>query len=473
MEHSRTEVLAQVLLDSIGPRWAGTPNLTAAQDWLLQVYAGWGVPAHKEQYGSELGWEQGIVHVDLITPRVQSLEAKLWVYSPSTGGPIEGDVLALPLVAPMDPDVDASQWLPLVEGKWVLIFPAEPTCRPVQDLEVVRPEVAERLKALREENRIWRSRRNSDGAMEPILDQAGALGIIGSFWSGGWGTFKVFDAGRDIGIPFVGLSCEDYGLVYRLATNNQHPKLRIETEAERGGQVPQFNVIAELRGAELPDEYVVLSAHLDSWHGATGATDNGTGTITMLEAMRILKETYPNPRRTILVGHWGGEETGFAGSRTFREDHPEVVEGLQALFNRDAGTARTGLIEGQGFLYAGKHIGRWLSLVPREIGEHIHLVFPGPQAFRGTDHISFLCMGVPAFDLQSPAAIDYGYDLYTHHSNRDTYDKIVFDDLKEDSTLLAMLAYAASEDPERFVRDRAVLPLDPSTGAPREWIACR
>jgi hypothetical protein len=111
MENSRTEALAQVLMDSIGPRWAGTPNLTAAQDWLLQVYASWGVPARREQYGTHLGWEQGILHVDLIAPRVQSLEAKMSAQSPGTGGPVEGDVVALPIVAPLNPDVDPSQWL--------------------------------------------------------------------------------------------------------------------------------------------------------------------------------------------------------------------------------------------------------------------------------------------------------------------------------------------------------------------------
>jgi Zn-dependent M28 family amino/carboxypeptidase len=87
--------------------------------------------------------------------------------------------------------------------------------------------------------------------------------------------------------------------------------VRTEAESQDLGRVPQFNVIAELKGTELPDEYVLLGAHLDSWHAATGATDNGTGTITMLEAMRILKETYPNPRRTIMIGHWGAEEMGF------------------------------------------------------------------------------------------------------------------------------------------------------------------
>ena len=144
----------------------------------------------------------------------------------------------------------------------------------------------------------------------------------------------------------------------------QAPRIRVHAEAEDLGEVPQFNVIAELRGTELPDEYVVLSAHLDSWHAGTGATDNGTGTITMLEAMRILKAAYPSPRRTILVGHWGAEEMGLIGSRSFVEDHPEVVEGLQVAFNQDNGTWRIERIEGQGFLGAGPHIARWMSLVP-------------------------------------------------------------------------------------------------------------
>ncbi len=491
MEHSRTEALAQVLMDSIGPRWEGTPNLASAQDWLVQIYTSWGVPARKEQYRTFPGWEQGILHVDLIAPRVQSLEAKMSAFSSSTGGPVEGDVVALPTIAPMG--VDTAQWLPLVEGKWVLTVPPEQTCRPFQSLEKVgyskldwtsklaRPETVERLLALREENEGWLSRKMNEvvgrkmddagawEAFERLIDEAGALGIISSHWSRGWGTFSAWSVTPDLRYPVVNLSCEDYGLVYRLAMNNQHPKLRIEVEAERLGQVPQFNVIAELRGTELPDEYVVLSAHLDSYHTATGATDNGTGTIMMLEAMRILKETYPNPRRTILVVHFGGEELNLVGSITFREDHPEVVDGLQALFNQDNGTGRIERIEGPGLLYAGQHIARWISLVPRKITEHITLEFPGAQKILGTDHAPFLCVGAPAFLLFSLQRWAEGQGEYVHHTNRDTYDKILFDDLKENATLAAMLAYAASEDPERVPRDRAVLPIDPSTGEPRRW----
>ena len=128
-----------------------------------------------------------------------------------------------------------------------------------------------------------------------------------------------------------------------------------------------FNVVAELKGTELPNEYVLLSAHLDSWHGATGATDNGTGTITMLEAMRILKETYPRPRRTILVGHWGGEEQGTIGSLAFGEDHPDVINGLQVAFNQDNGTWRVEILEGQGFLKAGGNLAKWVAQLPTEM----------------------------------------------------------------------------------------------------------
>ena len=131
--------------------------------------------------------------------------------------------------------------------------------------------------------------------------------------------------------------------------NNQGPRVRLTASRRRRRRRCRCSTSSpSSRGRELPNEYVLLSAHLDSWHGATGATDNGTGTLTMLEAMRILKETYPRPRRTILAGHWGGEEQGTIGSLSFAEDHPEVISGLQVAFNQDNGTWRVEIIEGAG-----------------------------------------------------------------------------------------------------------------------------
>jgi hypothetical protein len=469
MENSQTARLAQALMDSIGPRLAGSPGFEASGDWLLALYDRWGVSARKEEYGTWRGWRQGALHVDLIAPRAQTLEAELLAWSPGTDGPAEGEVVLPP--AGLNPET-APAWLADVRGKFVLASPPEPMCRAPQELErFARETTVERVNAQRRALASeWNERLRGLGGLGALVqaaDQGGALGILTSEWSGGWGVNKVFFAPTRQGVG-IDVSCEDYGLLFRLADNGQGPRLRVHAEAEDLGEVPQFNIIAELRGTERPDEYVLLSAHLDSWHAATGATDNGTGTITMLEAMRILKATYPQPKRTILVGHWGAEEMGLIGSRAFAEDHPEVLDGLQAAFNQDNGTWRIERIEGQGFQYAEAYIGRWMGLVPSEISGHIALEFPGSQENRGSDHSSFVCNGAPAFRLQS--AYDE-YRQYTWHTNRDTYDKIVFDDLKENATLAAMLAYAASEEPQRFPRDRATL-TDPESGRERAWMRC-
>jgi Zn-dependent M28 family amino/carboxypeptidase len=135
-------------------------------------------------------------------------------------------------------------------------------------------------------------------------------------------------------IPSFDVACEDSSLLARLADNGQHPRVRATAEATLAPrESPVFNTIARIEGSEKPNEYVMLSAHLDSWDAGSGATDNGTGTITMLEAIRLLRTAYPAPKRTILAGHWSGEELGLVGSRAFAEDHPVSfrIEGAGGL----------------------------------------------------------------------------------------------------------------------------------------------
>jgi carboxypeptidase Q len=467
-ERSQAERLAQVLMDSIGPRLSGSPGYDAAGEWLLRVHREWGIEARREEYGTWRGWRQGSVHVDLTAPRVQTLEAKLLAWSPGTARPLEAPVVVVPELA--SPEA-AAAWLPSVRGRIVLASAAEPSCREPQAFErLARPETVLRLRQERQErfNAWGRSLQTLGSAPHRRLEEAGAVAVLTSRWSEGWGVNKIFDAQTQRAVA-LDISCEDYGLLHRLAANGQGPRVRIHAEAQALGTVPMFNVVAELRGTELPEEYVMLSAHLDSWHGATGATDNGTGTITMLEAMRILRATYPNPRRTILAGYWGGEEQGLIGSRAFTEDHPQVVANLQALFNQDNGTWRVDYIQAQGLLGASAHLGRWVAQLPTEIAGEIELDLPGPQELGGSDHVAFLCHGAPGWRLQSHYP---DYRQYTWHTNRDTYDKIVFDDLRNNAMLAAMLAYLASEDPERVPRDRSVLPPDPRTGQPRPWLPC-
>jgi carboxypeptidase Q len=480
MEQSQTEALAQALIDSIGPRLSGSPGFASAVDWIEGKYKSWGIPVRREQYGTWRGWRQGMVHMEMTAPRVQNLEVELLAWSPPTpkGAPVEGEVVVVPDLADA---AAAAQWLATVRGKFVLVSAPEIMCRAPQELErYARPSTVTKINAQRVENQraAFARLRAFAPANTPVfqlnrilqmkLDSAGVIGIGTLTWSGGWGVDKIFGATAER-VPTVDISCEDYGLLYRLAAHHQGPRVRLTAESQATpAEVPMFDVVAELKGTQLPNEYVLLSAHLDSWHGATGATDNGTGTITMLEAMRILKEAYPHPRRTILVGHWGGEEQGENGSLAFAEDHPEVVNGLQAAFNQDNGTWRVEVLEGQGFLAASANLARWVAQLPAEMTDSVRLQVPGPQANTGSDHSAFVCRPAPAFRLQSSYS---EYRQYTWHTNRDTYDKIVFDDLRNNATMAAMMAYAASEDPERTSRELSMLPPLPN-GRPHDWPTC-
>jgi carboxypeptidase Q len=474
VEGSQTRQLAHVLMDQIGPRLAGSEGLEAAQDWLLETYGSWGIEAEKQEIGTWMRWKPGSLHIDMVSPRVTSLEAEMKAWSPGTNGPVRGAVV----LPPANPE-DVEAWLAGVEGKFVMMSAPEEMCRARQELEALaspgtiqrlaeRNHDAEVAMALRKQALTGvASPREAASLAAALIDRAGAAGTIESRWSEGWGVNKVFDTHNTSAVA-IDVSCEDYGLLYRLISGGNEVEIEVDAQAELQGEVPQFNVIGQLTGTELPNEYVLLGAHLDSWHAATGATDNGTGSVTMLEAMRILKATYPNPRRTILVGHWANEEAGTIGSKAFREDHPEIADGIQAAFNQDNGTWAFERIEGQGFADAASHIPAWVSVLPKEFSDRILLEMPGPQANTGSDHTSFVCAGIPSFRLQSPYD---EYRQYTWHTNRDTYDKIVFDDLADNATVAAMLAYMASEDPIRVGREKTTLPQ--VRGRDRSWPTCR
>ncbi len=480
MDSSQTYPLMQALLDSIGPRLTGTPNQTAANEWIIAKYTSWGVNARAEQYGTWMGWRRGVTHVDLIQPRVRSLEAIMLAWSPGTprGAPVDAGVVVLPDV---QTTAEFDAWLPQARGRFVLTSMAQPTCRPDANWREFADSASfARMRAQRTEmtrawnQRLMRATGDTSAGManrnlHAKLAAAGARGLFTNLWSQGWGVDKIFNARPGQQIPSIDLSCEDYGLVYRLADNRQNPVVRVQAESQSLGEVPVFNVIGEIRGSEKPDEYVMLSAHFDSWDGGSGATDNGTGTITMLEAMRILKLAYPSPKRTIIVGHWSSEEQGLVGSRAFAADHPEIVKGMQALFNQDNGTGRVVNVSASGLVDATGQLAGWLARVPRDITRNITFGFVGAPGGGGTDNASFVCYGAPAFGLGS---LGWDYGAYTWHTNRDTFDKVVFDDLKNNVVLTAMLAYLASEDPTMMSRTRANV-FNPFTGRPGQWPECQ
>ena len=472
-ENSNLEALGHELLDVVGPRLVGTPEMKQAHDWAVNKYKSWGISAENEQWGEWRGWQRGITHIDLIEPRVRSLSGMQLAWSPNSGKkPIIAEVVILPEAKD---STNFASLLSGVKGKLVMISMPEITGRPDENWKEFATDSS--FAKLKEDRKIqseaWSDRLTKSGytnrTIAEALEKAGAAGIVTLNWSRGFGANKIFSASTKK-IPTIELSLEDYGMVYRLAEYGDKPKLRVVAESKELGAVPAFNTIATIKGTEKPEEYVILSAHFDSWDGATGATDNGTGTMVMMEAMRILKKMYPNPKRTIIAGHWGSEEQGLNGSRAYVKDHPEIVSNIQAVFNQDNGTGRVVNLSGGGFLNSYDYLGRWLEAVPSSISDEIETSFPGIPGGGGSDYASFLAAGAPAFSLSS---LNWSYWNYTWHTNLDTYDKIVFDDVRSNVILTAIMAYMASEDPEMTSRERRVLPLNKRTGEQMTWPEAR
>lgn len=467
--NSQLQLLAHQLFDSIGPRLVGTPQIEAARDWALAKYKNWGISAEAQNWGVWRGWERGVSHIDMISPRLRTLEATQLAWCPSMGNKtVTAGLVTLPDL--VDSAAYAA-WMQSVKGKFVMVSVLQPTGRPDDNWEQFGTmESFQKMKDLRKKmTDNWNDRIKKSGyttrTLPVALEKAGAAGVISSYWSAGFGVDKIFGAYTKK-IPSVDVMQEDYGLLYRLVESGADPKISVHVESKERGVVPAFNVVAGIKGSEKPDEYVMLSAHFDSWDGGSGATDNGTGTLMMMEAMRILQKVYPHPKRTILVGHWGSEEEGLNGSRAFVEDHPDTVGKLQALFNQDNGTGRVISMSGQGYLHAYEYLTRWLSKVPSDIRDSIKTTFPGAPGGGGSDFASFDAVGAPGFSL---GALNWSYFNYTWHTNRDTYDKVVFDDLGKNAVLVAILAYMASEDPNRVSTEKAVLPINPRTGEQTKW----
>ncbi|MGA9213487.1 M20/M25/M40 family metallo-hydrolase [Kaistella sp.] len=468
-KNSQLETLAYELMDDIGPRLVGSPKMQQAHDWAVKRFQNWGIDAQNEKWGEWKSWERGPSTIEMVAPYAKSIEGMQLAFSPATSAKgLTADVVMLPMFKNKE---EFNAWLPKVKGKLVMVSQYQPSGRPEYNWkEFATPESFEKMKKeSADASEEWRKSIAATGetsrTLNEKLEKAGASGIVSSYWSRGFGVNKIFAAGTKT-IPVVDISLEDYGQLYRMIQHGKTPKLKINAQSKDKGIVPTFNTVAVIKGSEKPEEYVILSAHFDSWDGGTGATDNGTGTITMMEVARILKKHYPNPKRTIIVGLWGSEEQGLNGSRGYVWDHKDQMPNVQAVFNQDNGTGRIANISGQGFLNSYDYIGRWLSAVPKELTKGIETSYPGFPGGGGSDHASFIAAGVPAFMLSS---LNWSYGTYTWHTNRDTYDKIVFDDLKSNVATIAILTYMASEDPEKASAERIKMPINTRTGEPMKW----
>ena len=249
------------------------------------------------------------------------------------------------------------------------------------------------------------------------------------------------------------VAAEHYNMIVRMVAAGLPVKLRVNIktrylEADRNG----YNVLAEMPGSDpvLKDEVVMIGAHLDSWHSAPGATDNADGAAVALEAMRILSAVGAKPKRTIRIALWGGEEQGLLGSREWVRRHlagdanTAARERLSLYLNMDPGT---GPIYGwfmQGQTNAQSIMDAWLAPLTK-VGARKNV----PERIGNTDHLSFTAVGVPGFN---PIQDYVNYDVRTHHTNVDTYERVREADLKQAAIVMASFAYHASIRPEKFPR---------------------
>lgn len=466
-QNNQLENLAHELLDNIGPRLVGSPEMKKAHDWVVSTYTEWGIQAENNAYGTWKAWQRGTTEISLTYPRIKSLEGTQLAWNAPTKKTVEAEVILMPV---FKNTVDFERWSTTVKGKIVLVSQYQESGRSEQQWKEQATEEdynhykSQKTAALKE----WsQSLKNTGKTLREIvvyLETKGAAGFIQSYSTGIMGSNRIFYSFAK-SAPMIDVSLEDYGLLYRLAKFEKSPKVKINIQSKDLGTTQTFNTIATIPGKTKPEEYVMLSAHLDSWDGAQGAADNGTGTILMMEVARLIQKYHPQNDRTIVIGHWGGEEQGLNGSRAYVMDHPTEVQKIKVLFNQDSGTGRINYIGGQGFVDSYNYLGNWLQNVPENIRKHIRTDFPGMPQTGGTDNASFVAAGIPAFNLGTQS---WDYGSYTWHTNRDTYDKIVFPEMEKNVITTIILTLEAANDPNDISNNKRILPSNSKWPEPKE-----
>ena len=494
-ENSQILETLHFLTDVHGPRLTGSPNHKAAAEWALKQMTAWGLTnAHLEpwEFGHP-GWLNERFSGFIISPVKDSLVGEVLAWTPSTSGTALAD--AVQIVPPDRPtQADLTAWLdekrPTVKGRIVLV--GKHTVVPVNLTKApLRREYDE-------------ARRQFDPDAPPAAGPFGPAGpqrpperptpdgrlaaaavneqIDGMLVAGG-ALVRVNDAGRDHGQirafhnrtfdtmkapPTVVLRNEDYGRISRILADGTPVRLeftilnRVYPEG-----TTSYNTIAEIPGTDRKDEVVMLGGHLDSWHAATGATDNGIGCAVMMEAARILRAIGVQPRRTIRVALWSGEEQGLLGSKAYVREHfgtyespkPEFAK-FAGYFNVDSGTGRIrgasvfGPPEAATVLRA--------AFAPFEDLGVMGAIATRSRRSGGTDSTSFNEAGLPGIGLgQDP--IEYG--TYTWHTNLDTYERIIEEDVKKSAIAIAAAVYHVAMRDEllpRFTPDQ----MPPPPAAP-------
>jgi hypothetical protein len=468
LTRSKIDDLATYLTDVIGARLTNSPASRKANDWAAETFRSWGLANVKiEPWDSAFGrgWEIVSYSGRILTPWPKPLAAYPQAWSGSTL--VKGKaatVSCLAVALDIKDSSDIAKYTGKLKGACVLrgaprvvgpeFTPAEP--RLTLD-ELINPPPPRAPGGPGGPGNFQQFQRTNTltnqllHAEHPVAVLQGSNWTYGLFLNGGHFDGRTARDSIYNPIPNLIVAHEQYGTLWRILQRGLpvQLELNLQTRFLDDNRYPT-NVTAEIPGTDKADEVVMLGAHYDSWHSGTGATDNGAGSLVMMEAMRILKTLALPMRRTVRIGLWTGEEQGLLGSRTWLRIHKDELTKISAYVNVDNGTGKLRGIWDQSNSPAIPIFQQILSPF-QDLG--VVVVRHGNTG--GTDHLSFVAQGVPGFNfIQDP--IEYG--SRTHHSNVDTYERLVIDDLKQAATVVAWTVYELANRPEMMPRPPAPAP---------------
>src|ERR1700733_2428144 len=493
LQHSHEMDFSGGLIDGIGPRLTGSPNMAKANAWTRDQLTRMGcVNAHLEDWGEfGMGWQQLNTWVRMTGPDTAVFMAQATPWSPSTNGPVTGQAISVVI----EDEKDIAKYKGKLSGKIVLLGPMRDV--PVPDKPFFERYTDKDLKDL-ESLPVTESKPNAESPLDryskrvklrntiySFLTEEKVAGVILPSRDGehGGGTGIIFDdtsatpyrKDTALAFPVVVTQIENYGRVYRLLENHVPVSIEMNVETKfTGDHEHGFDTVAEIPGTDprLKDEVVMVGGHLDSWIAGTGATDNGAGSVVALEVMRILNALPIKPRRTIRIALWSGEEEGLFGSMRYVGEHfgsfprstsPDEMVGMEfmrkpvgpltlkpeqklisAYFNVDNGTGRIRGVYTQGNAAVDHIFEQWMAPL-KDLG----VTAISNRDTGGTDHLSFDEVGIPGFQfIQDPM----DYDTRTHHSDMDTYEHLQAADLKQIAVVEAIFVYNAAMRDKMFPR---------------------
>jgi hypothetical protein len=490
--------MATGLFDSIGERLTGSPNMKRANEWTRDQLTAFGLAnAHLEPWGPfGRGWANQYINVRMTSPDVAPLLVYAKAWTPGTNGAVAGKCVR----AIIEDKKDFDKYKGKLAGAIVVLGP-DVEAKPITEAPYKRLSDDDLAKLgeyqIPSEHPPYSfadmmKRRQFTKDLNQFFEDEKVLAVIDhGYGTAGGGTVFVqsggsYKTGETAKVPQLTMALEHWTRIARLLQQKKEVQLELNVANTFYDDDPmQYNTIAEIPGTDKDkkDEVVMLGAHLDSWHAGTGATDNGAGTVVMMEAVRILKALDLKPRRTIRIALWSGEEEGLLGSQNYVQQHfgsrpPMDEPGMKdapTLLRRQAGpvTVKPEQAKISAYFNVDNGTGKIRGVYLQE-NEAVAPIFEAwMQPFKdlgmttltmrntgGTDHQSFDAVGIPGFQfIQDPIE----YDTRTHHTNMDVYDRLQPDDLKQMAVIVASFVYEAAMRDQMLPRKPIEKPLPKET----------